>query len=114
VLDNLISNAVKYSPDGGTVTVRAWTEGEELLCTIQDTGMGMNNTEQAEAFTKFFRAEPALQRAIPGLGLGLLITKSIVKMHGGTIGLQSAPGAGTTIRFTLPRSVSTHGVMQDR
>ncbi|MFL4477017.1 sensor histidine kinase [Paeniglutamicibacter sp. ORCA_105] len=113
VLDNLISNAIKYSPDGGTVTVRAWAEGEDLLCTIQDTGIGMNGAEQAEAFTKFFRAEPALQRAIPGLGLGLLITKSIVEMHGGTIGLQSAPQDGTTIRFTLPQSVSTHGVLQD-
>ena len=109
VLDNLISNAIKYSPDGGTVTVRAWAEGQDLLCTIQDTGMGMNNTEQAEAFTRFFRADQALKRAIPGLGLGLLITKSIVEMHGGTIGLQSAAGAGTTIRFTLPQSVSTHG-----
>ncbi|WP_411733776.1 sensor histidine kinase [Paeniglutamicibacter sp.] len=114
VLDNLISNAIKYSPDGGAVTVRAWTEGEELLCTIQDTGIGMNNTEQAEAFTKFFRADLALKRAIPGLGLGLLITKSIVEMHGGAISLQSAPGAGTTIRFTLPQSVSTHGVLHDR
>jgi two-component system phosphate regulon sensor histidine kinase PhoR len=114
VLDNLISNAIKYSPDGGTVTVRAWTEGEELLCTIQDTGIGMNNTEQAEAFTKFFRADLALKRAIPGLGLGLLITKSIVEMHGGTIGMQSAPGAGTIIRFTLPQSVSTHVVLHDR
>lgn len=114
VLDNLISNAIKYSPDGGTVTVRAWAEGEDFLCTVRDTGIGMSNTEQAEAFTKFFRADQALQRAIPGLGLGLVITKSIVEMHGGTIGLQSAPGAGTTIRFTLPQSESTHGVLQDR
>ncbi|WP_146755367.1 PAS domain-containing sensor histidine kinase [Arthrobacter sp. AQ5-05] len=114
LLDNLISNAIKYSPDGGTVTVRAWTEGEDLLCTIQDTGIGMNNAEQAEAFTRFFRADLALQRAIPGLGLGLRITKSIVEMHGGTISLQSAPGAGTTIRFTLPDSVYTHRVLQDR
>ncbi|MBV1779081.1 PAS domain-containing sensor histidine kinase [Paeniglutamicibacter sp. ABSL32-1] len=114
VLDNLISNAIKYSPDGGTVTVRAWVEGEDLLCTIQDTGMGMNNTEQAEAFTKFFRADQALKRAIPGLGLGLLITKSIVEMHGGTIDLHSAPRAGTSIRFTLPQSVYRPGALHVR
>lgn len=114
LLDNLVSNAIKYSPDGGTVTVRAWIEGEDLLCTIQDTGMGMNSAEQAEAFTRFFRADLALQQGIPGLGLGLLITKSIVEMHGGTIDLHSVAGAGTTIRFTLPDSVNTHGVLQSR
>ena len=114
VLDNLVSNAIKYSPDGGTVTVRAWPESEDLVCTIQDTGMGMSNTEQAEAFTRFFRAESALQRAIPGLGLGLLITKSIVEMHGGTIRLQSTPKKGTTIRFTLPQPVSTHSGPHER
>lgn len=105
VLDNLVSNAIKYSPDGGTVTVRAWANGGDLLCEVEDTGLGMNSAEQAEAFTKFFRAGPALQRSIPGLGLGLLITKSIIAGHGGSISVQSERNVGTTMRFVLPGCV---------
>ncbi|MHA7304941.1 sensor histidine kinase [Arthrobacter sp. TMN-49] len=62
-LGNLISNAIRYSPDGGTVTVRAWHDGAEVVCEVQDTGMGMSSAEQAQAFTKFFRADPALERS---------------------------------------------------
>jgi two-component system phosphate regulon sensor histidine kinase PhoR len=105
VLDNLVSNAIKYSPDGGTVTVRAWANGGDLMCEVADTGLGMNSAEQAEAFTKFFRAGPALQRSIPGLGLGLLITKSIIARHGGSISVQSERNVGTTMRFVLPGCV---------
>ncbi|MDJ0313995.1 ATP-binding protein [Arthrobacter sp. H35-D1] len=107
VLDNLVSNAVKYSPDGGTVTVRAWAQGPDLWCEVKDTGMGMNSAEQAEAFTKFFRAQPAVQRSIPGIGLGLMISRTIVAKHGGTINLRSARGAGTTITFVLPQCLAT-------
>lgn len=102
VLDNLVSNAVKYSPDGGSVTVRAWATGTDLWCEVQDTGMGMSSEEQAEAFTKFFRARSAVHRAIPGIGLGLMISKTIVSHHGGTISLSSERGVGTTITFVLP------------
>lgn len=102
VLDNFVSNAVKYSPDGGTITVRAWARGEDLVCQVQDTGMGMDSEEQAEAFTKFFRAKSAMARSIPGIGLGLMISRTIVAKHGGTIDLSSEPGVGTTIGFVLP------------
>ena len=104
-LDNLISNAIKYSPDGGTVTVRAWCDGADVVCEVQDTGMGMSSAEQAQAFTKFFRADPALERSIPGLGLGLLITKTIVANHGGAISVRSERNVGTTMRMVLPESV---------
>ena len=107
VLDNLVSNAVKYSPDGGTVTVRAWAQGSDLWCEVQDTGMGMSNAEQEEAFTKFFRARSAVQRSIPGIGLGLMITKTIVEKHGGTISLRSERGVGTTITYVLPGCLAT-------
>lgn len=106
VLDNFVSNAVKYSPDGGTITVRAWAEGTDLWCEVRDTGMGMNSEEQAEAFTKFFRAKSAMARSIPGIGLGLMISRTIVAKHGGTISLSSDPGAGTTIGFVLPGCLS--------
>jgi len=110
-LDNLVSNAVKYSPDGGTVTVRAWaggtagSAGRDLFCEVQDTGIGMSSAEQADAFTKFFRAEQALKRSIPGLGLGLQITRTIVTEHGGTITIESKRGKGTTMRIMLPGCV---------
>ncbi|MDJ0317139.1 sensor histidine kinase [Arthrobacter antibioticus] len=107
VLDNFVSNAVKYSPDGGTVTVRAWSHGADLWCEVQDTGMGMNSAEQAEAFTKFFRAKSAMQRSIPGIGLGLMISRTIVAKHGGTISLHSKPGVGSTIGFMLPGCLAT-------
>ncbi|WP_269938287.1 sensor histidine kinase [Arthrobacter sp. HY1533] len=104
-LDNLISNAIKYSPDGGTVTVSAVADGADVVLEVRDTGMGMSSAEQAQAFTKFFRADPALERSIPGLGLGLLITKAIVANHGGAITVQSERNVGTTMRIELPESV---------
>ncbi len=106
VLDNLISNAIKYSPDGGTVTVRTSTVNGSVVCEVQDQGIGMNQGEQSAAFDRFFRAGPALSRAIPGVGLGLLITKTIVENHGGTMHLRSEPGEGTTIGFTIPLQAS--------
>ncbi|MDJ0356106.1 ATP-binding protein [Paenarthrobacter sp. PH39-S1] len=102
VLDNLISNAIKYSPDGGTVTVRARTVDGSAVCEVQDTGIGMDSDEQAGAFSRFFRAGGARSRAIPGVGLGLLISKTIVENHGGRMHLQSERDVGTTIGFTIP------------
>ncbi|GAA4656715.1 sensor histidine kinase [Arthrobacter cryoconiti] len=105
VLDNLISNAVKYSPDGGTVTVRAWPDGVDLHAQIQDTGLGMSSEEQLGLFTKFFRARSAVQRSIPGIGLGLMISKTIIAKHGGTLHVDSERGVGTTVSFVLPGCV---------
>ncbi|WP_261388172.1 cell wall metabolism sensor histidine kinase WalK [Arthrobacter alpinus] len=105
VLDNLVSNAVKYSPDGGTLTVRAWADGTDLHCQVKDTGLGMNTTERAGVFTKFFRAGSALERGIPGIGLGLMISKTIIDTHGGTLTMDSEPGAGTTMSFVIPACV---------
>lgn len=104
VLDNLVSNAIKYTPNGGPVTVRAWAENGDLVCEVQDTGLGMSTSEQTKAFTRFFRADQVLQRPIPGLGLGLVITKWIVEKHGGTISLESEAGSGTTVRFVIPQA----------
>lgn len=105
VLDNLVSNAVKYSPDGGTVTVRAWASGSDLHCQVADTGLGLSAAEQAGVFQKFFRAGSAVERGIPGIGLGLMISKTIIDNHGGTITLQSEQGKGTTMSFVIPGCV---------
>ncbi|MEQ4565322.1 ATP-binding protein [Paenarthrobacter sp. CAP02] len=102
VLDNLVSNAIKYSPDGGDVEVAAWEDQDFVFCRVTDTGMGMNEEEQAEAFTKFFRAGGVRNSAIPGVGLGLPISKAIVEAHGGTITLESEPGRGTTFTVKVP------------
>ncbi|GAA2172288.1 sensor histidine kinase [Arthrobacter parietis] len=102
VLDNLISNAIKYSPDGGTVTVRARQHSDAALLEVQDTGIGMSPNETTQIFGKFFRTAAARESSIPGVGLGLSITKAIVDSHGGTIRCSSQPGAGTTFTVTLP------------
>lgn len=114
VLDNLISNAVKYSPDGGTLTARVWCDGADLHCEVTDTGLGMSLADQAGVFQKFFRAGSARERGIPGIGLGLMISKSIIEGHGGTLTIASEPGAGTTMSFLIPGCVvSTERAFDD-
>ena len=102
VLDNLVSNAIKYSPDGGEVTVSLRSEDKHVVCSVSDTGMGMSEQDQKEAFAKFFRSESVRNSSIPGVGLGLSISKAIVEAHGGTVSLRSAKGHGTTFTFALP------------
>ncbi|MFE4544221.1 sensor histidine kinase [Arthrobacter sp. NPDC056727] len=104
VFGNLVSNAIKFSPDGGRVIARAHRAGSHVVCSITDTGIGMDGEEQEQAFTKFFRAARSRETAIPGAGLGLPISKTIVEGHGGSISLRSAPGEGTTVTVSLPVS----------
>lgn len=101
-LDNLVSNAIKYSPDGGAVTVTASSNDRWVELQVQDTGMGISEEESARIFTRFFRTQAARKAEIPGVGLGLSITKTIVERHGGKISCASTPGAGTTFTVTLP------------
>jgi signal transduction histidine kinase len=103
-LSNLISNAVKYTPDGGQIKV--WAErGREphtLVVGVSDTGIGLSQEDQARLFTKFFRsADPRVQRE-RGTGLGLALTQALVTRSGGKISVESEPGKGTTFRLTLP------------
>jgi PAS domain S-box-containing protein len=102
VLDNVVSNAVKFTPDGGRVTVSTRSVVDELLITIEDTGMGIPADELPRLFQRFFRTERATATAIPGSGLGLAIAKAIVDGHGGRIGVESDDGVGTTFRIFLP------------
>lgn len=107
-IDNLVSNAIKYTPEGGTVTVRVSAAGQDLRCEVTDTGIGMTEDELAQAFTRFFRAANAHSSVIPGAGLGLAITRSIVENHRGTISLSSSRGKGTTAVLTLPDADAFH------
>jgi two-component system phosphate regulon sensor histidine kinase PhoR len=102
VLDNLVSNAIKYSPDGGNVLVTLAQEDGHLACRVSDTGMGMSPEDASEVFAKFFRTSSVRRTAIPGVGLGLPISKAIVEAHGGTIEVESDLGKGTTFTFRVP------------
>jgi signal transduction histidine kinase len=104
VFGNLVSNAIKFSPDGGRVIARAHRADSHVVCSIADTGIGMDRQEQEQAFTKFFRSARSRETAIPGAGLGLPISKTIVEGHGGSISLRSEPGKGTTVTVNLPVS----------
>ncbi|WP_051476663.1 PAS domain-containing sensor histidine kinase [Arthrobacter sp. Br18] len=102
VLDNLLSNAIKYSPSGGTVAVSVAELPDALHLRVRDTGMGMAQHETDLVFSRFYRTEAARKTSIPGVGLGLCVTKAIVEGHGGSIHCSSSPGEGTTFTVVLP------------
>jgi PAS domain S-box-containing protein len=102
LLDNLVSNAIKFTPPLGTVRVRAFAEGSEALLEVSDTGIGIDADDQMRLFERFFRSAAASEAAIQGTGLGLAIAKAIVESHGGGISVTSRPGEGTTFRVALP------------
>lgn len=102
-IDQLLSNAIKFSPEGTQVVIGLRGNNGEVELSVRDHGIGMTEEEQDEAFTKFFRADQAMESAIPGAGLGLPLSKAIIEAHGGTIGLNSHPGSGTTVTVTVPR-----------
>jgi two-component system, OmpR family, phosphate regulon sensor histidine kinase PhoR len=106
VVDNLVSNAVKYSPSGGRVEVELRARATEVELTVSDTGIGICESDRSQLFTRFFRAQEAHDLAIQGIGLGLSITKAIVESHGGRIEVDSEPGRGSRFRVVLPLHVA--------
>ncbi len=106
IISNLVSNANKYTPEGGLITIRLRrleANGQAYaLWEVQDTGIGMTPEEQAKLFTKYFRSANPAVRSVPGTGLGLVITRSIIEMHGGTLSVKSEPDRGSTFSFTIP------------
>jgi PAS domain S-box-containing protein len=102
VLDNLVSNAVKFTPAGGSVSVRLTAHDDAALIEVRDSGVGIPAAEQERLFERFYRASTATERAIPGVGLGLTIARAIVEAHGGRLDFDSIEGAGTTFRVRLP------------
>jgi len=108
VVVNLLDNAVKFSPSGGTLTVRFRGEGGELRLEVGDQGIGIAPDRAARIFERFYRAHD--DRGIGGLGLGLYISKQIVELHGGRIEVSSEPGRGTTFTVTIPRLAASEAV----
>lgn len=105
VLSNLISNAIKYSPNGGEVSISVVEEDTEVSVSVADRGMGIPPEAQEKLFTKFYRVDNASTRKIGGTGLGLAIVKEIIETHGGHIWLESVVGEGSKFFFTLPKVV---------
>jgi PAS domain S-box-containing protein len=102
VLANLVSNAIKYTPNGGRVTVRGNAQDGKVILEVEDTGIGIAADDLPKIFDRFFRTEDVFTQAVEGTGLGLSIVKSIVERHGGEVAVESQPGAGSTFRVTLP------------
>jgi signal transduction histidine kinase len=102
VFDNLVSNAVKFTPEGGRVSLRAAAEQDAAVVEVADTGMGISPEDQKQLFGRFFRTAAASDHAIQGTGLGLAIVQAIVDAHGGSISVESEVGRGTTFKVKLP------------
>lgn len=102
VLTNLLSNAYKYTPDGGTITLDIRTEGERVRFSVADTGIGLTPEQIDKLGTKFWRADDEYTRSQPGTGLGFSITRSLVEQMGDSIRIQSEVGAGSTFTFSIP------------
>ncbi len=103
VLNNLLSNAFKYSPEGGLITLQVLAEGDEVVLHVRDQGMGMSAEQVTNLFQKYYRTPDAQQRGIKGTGLGLYLVKQLVEAHGGRIEVQSQIGQGTTFSVYLPK-----------
>jgi two-component system OmpR family sensor kinase len=102
VVDNLLANVRAHTPADAGAIVRVRREGESAVLEIEDGGPGLGPEQAAHVFERFYRGDPSRARDHGGAGLGLAIVAAIVQAHGGSVGVQSVPGAGTTFRVTLP------------
>ena len=102
VMMNVIGNAIKYTPDGGTIRVNAGAVDSKVWMEVSDNGIGIPKSDWNRIFDRFYRVDKARSRESGGTGLGLSIAREIVQRHGGTIGLTDHQGPGTTVRIVLP------------
>ncbi len=102
VIDNLLGNAIKYSPDGGRITVGGLADTTEVTLFVRDEGIGIKESDQERVFDRFYRVEDKLSRRTQGTGLGLYLAKAVIEAHGGRIWVASEPGHGSTFAFSLP------------
>jgi signal transduction histidine kinase len=101
VLENLISNAVKYSPDGGTIRITGRADGDDAIVSVSDQGIGIPPEERDKLFQRFYRIDNSLRRQTQGAGLGLFLSRAIVEAQGGQIWVESQAGRGSRFSFTL-------------
>jgi CheY-like chemotaxis protein len=104
VLGILLSNAVKFTNEGGSITLLASAENDMVIVSVADTGIGIAPEHQERVFRKFYQVDSSMTRRYQGTGIGLSIAKAIVEAHGGRIHLKSAPGEGSTFTVELPRA----------
>ena len=104
VLDNLLANAIKFSPQGGTIVVRVREVGDWLRTEVSDTGIGIPADKLPRVFERFYQVDGTSRRRFGGTGLGLAIVKQIIEAHGGQVGVESTLGEGSTFYFTLPKA----------
>ena len=102
VLDNLVQNAIKYSPGGGSVKVRIEQQSDKACLWVTDEGIGIPHKAVPHLFERFYRAPNVDPQQITGMGIGLYVVKEIVQLHGGTIMVESTEGVGSTFRICLP------------
>ncbi|HHW39763.1 MAG TPA: hypothetical protein GXX19_01170 [Syntrophomonadaceae bacterium] len=102
VLSNLLSNSIKFTPEGGLITVEAFQQGDEIGVAVSDTGIGIKEEHQKNVFNEFYQCEDPYRRRFEGVGLGLPLSKKLVELHHGRIEMESTYGAGTKITFFLP------------
>lgn len=102
VIDNLINNAIKYSPDGGQITITIAEEHDKVILSVEDQGLGISQVDLQHLFERFYRVDKARSREQGGSGLGLAISKEVVELHGGRIWVESIEGEGSIFSFSLP------------
>jgi two-component system phosphate regulon sensor histidine kinase PhoR len=102
VLQNLLDNAIQYTPAGGQIMVSAGVAGADVVFTVTDTGIGIPQAEQPRIFERFYRVDVARSREVGGTGLGLAISKHLVEGHGGRIWVESELGQGSQFHFSVP------------
>jgi len=103
VLINLLDNAIKYTEEGGQITISAKTLESEIQVDVQDTGIGIRESDTERIFERFYRVDKSRSRELGGTGLGLSIVKHIIQQHGGSIWVESQLGQGSTFSFVLPK-----------
>lgn len=108
ILNNLVDNAIKYTPTQGRVAVRCTLQSDAVMLEVQDTGIGIAAKDQARVFERFYRVDKARSRELGGTGLGLSIVKHLSQALGGSVGLESHIGSGSTFRVMLPRASDQH------
>jgi signal transduction histidine kinase len=102
VLENLVENAIKYSPEGGDIRISVWKQNDEARIDVRDQGIGIPAKDLPHTFDRFYRGANVNDRQFAGLGLGLFMCRRIIEAHGGRIDVESVLGRGTTVHVSLP------------